>query len=159
MKLAHFEANGKPVMVNTQYKQLTKRNAVAEATVKFSDKLAFQTVTTKNPKGRLIDTARIAGIFAAKRTDQIIPFCHSIPLAHIDVDVHERAEQLALHITASATCTGATGVEMEALTAASVAALTVYDMCKSTGKGIVITDIRLVSKSGGKSGQYPSEKE
>ena len=99
-------------------------------------------------------TARVAGIMAAKRTSDLIPLCHPLPLSHVSVELEERPEEHSLSIVASATCVGPTGVEMEALTAASAAALTVYDMCKAAGKGIVLSDTRLLRKTGGKSGEW-----
>jgi cyclic pyranopterin phosphate synthase len=109
------------------------------------------------PKGDALATARIAGIMAAKRTHELIPLCHPLPLSKVDVDFEPDAASSSLVITAEARTTGQTGVEMEALTAAQVAALTVYDMCKAVQKDIVITDCRLVHKSGGKSGEYNAD--
>lgn len=152
--LSHVDASGEISMVDISGKSLAARTAVAGATVHLGSK-AFKALNAgENGKGNVMATARIAGILAAKRTSDLIPLCHQIALAHVGIELTECPEAHALEIRASATCTAGTGVEMEALTAASVAALTVYDMCKAAHKGIKISDIRLLSKSGGKSGEY-----
>ena len=152
--LSHVDASGQISMVDISGKKLAARTAVAGATVHLGAD-AFRALNAgENAKGNVLATARIAGILAAKRTSDLIPLCHQIALAHVGVELTELPEAHALEIRASATCTAGTGVEMEALTAASVAALTVYDMCKAAHKGITISDIRLLSKSGGKSGEY-----
>ena len=144
-------------MVDVSRKAQSKRVAVAGATVLLGP-TAFATLTSgQNAKGNVLATARVAGIMGAKRTSDLIPLCHPLGLDHVAVELTERPEAHALDIVASATCTGTTGVEMEALTAASMAALTVYDMCKAVEKGIVITDVRLLRKSGGKSGEWVAE--
>ena len=144
-------------MVDVSGKAPSKRVAVAGATVMLGPG-AFAALTSgSNAKGNVLATARVAGIMAAKRTADIIPLCHPLGLDHVSVDMNERPDAHALDIVASATCSGNTGVEMEALTAASVAALTVYDMCKAAHKGIVISDVRLLRKSGGKSGEWRAE--
>jgi cyclic pyranopterin phosphate synthase len=137
-------------MVDVSAKQPTRRAAVASAFVELS--AAVLAALPANPKGNPLDVARFAGIQAAKRTADLIPMCHPLPLTHIDV----QAEVVpgGVRITASAATTGPTGVEMEALTAASIAALTVYDMTKALDKSIVIKNIQLESKSGGKSGDF-----
>jgi cyclic pyranopterin phosphate synthase len=137
-------------MVDVSGKPPTRRTASASAFVELSD--AVLAALPSNPKGDPLEVARIAGIQAAKRTSELIPLCHPLPLTHIDV----RAEVVSggIRIVASAATTGSTGVEMEALTAAAVAALTVYDMTKALDKSIVIRDLRLESKTGGKSGDY-----
>ena len=141
-------------MVDVSGKALTARTATAGATIHLGAS-AFKALTSgRNAKGNVFATARLAGILAAKRTSDLIPLCHQIALAHVGIELTERPEAHALDIHASATCSAGTGVEMEALTAASVAALTVYDMCKAAHKGIVISDLRLLSKTGGKSGRY-----
>jgi len=149
-KLSHYDETGKASMVDVSAKQDTRRTATASAFVELSaDVLA---ALPSNPKGNPLEVARIAGIQAAKRTSELIPMCHPLPLTHVDVqaDVAEGG----VHITASAATTGPTGVEMEALTAATVAALTVYDMTKALDKSIVIRNVQLESKTGGKSGDY-----
>lgn len=149
-RLSHFDASGQAHMVDVSAKQSTRRTATASAFVELS--AAVLAALPANPKGNPLEVARFAGMQAAKRTSELIPMCHPLPLTHVDV----RAEIMAggVRITASAATTGPTGVEMEALTAASVAALTVYDMTKALDKAIVIREIRLESKSGGKSGDF-----
>jgi cyclic pyranopterin phosphate synthase len=149
-RLSHYDEAGKASMVDVSAKQETRRTATASAFVELSD--AVLAALPANPKGNPLEVARIAGIQAAKRTSELIPMCHPLPLTHVDVqaDVTEGG----VRITASAATTGPTGVEMEALTAASVAALTVYDMTKALDKGIVIRNVQLESKTGGKSGNY-----
>ncbi len=149
-KLSHYDASGQPRMVDVSAKAATRRTASASAFIELSaDVLA---ALPSNPKGDPLQVARIAGIQAAKRTFELIPLCHPLPLTHADV----RAEVVAggIRIEATAATTGPTGVEMEALTAAAVAALTIYDMTKALDKSIVIRDLRLESKSGGKSGVF-----
>jgi cyclic pyranopterin phosphate synthase len=150
LKLSHFNASGQPGMVDVSAKQATRRTATASAFVELSD--AVLAALPANRKGNPLDVARIAGIQAAKRTADLIPMCHPLPLTHIDV----QAEIVAggVRITATAATVGPTGVEMEALTAAAVAALTVYDMTKALDKSIVIRNIQLEAKSGGKSGDF-----
>jgi cyclic pyranopterin phosphate synthase len=149
-KLSHIDATGQAHMVDVSAKQPTYRTATASAFVGLS--AAVLDALPTNRKGDALQVARIAGIQAAKRTSDLIPLCHPLILTHIDV----QAEVVSggVQILASIATTGPTGVEMEALTAASVAALTVYDMCKAIDKGIVIHQIQLESKSGGKSGEY-----
>jgi len=152
-ELSHFDASGQASMVDVGAKQSTRRTATASAFVELSP--AVLSALPANPKGNPLEVARIAGIQAAKRTADLIPMCHPLPLTHVDV----RAEVVegGVRITASAATTGPTGVEMEALTAAAVAALTVYDMTKALDKSIVIREIRLEAKSGGKSGDFRRE--
>jgi len=137
-------------MVDVSAKQATKRTATASAFVELS--AAVLAALPANPKGNPLEVARFAGIQAAKRTSELIPMCHPLPLTHVDVETGIVAG--GIHIRATVTTTGPTGVEMEALTAASIAALTVYDMTKALDKSIVIRTIQLEQKSGGKSGDY-----
>ena len=137
-------------MVDVSAKQPTRRTATASAFVELSG--AVLAALPANPKGNPLEVARFAGIQAAKRTSELIPMCHPLPLTHIDVQ--SEIVEGGIRITATAATAGQTGVEMEALTAASVAALTVYDMTKALDKSIVIREIRLESKTGGKSGDY-----
>src|ERR1022692_1568580 len=148
--LSHFTASGHAAMVDVSAKQPTRRTATASAFVELS--AAVLSALPDNPKGNPLEVARFAGIQAAKRTADLIPMCHPLPLTHVDV----QAEIVTggVRITATAATTGPTGVEMEALTAASVAALTVYDMTKALDKGIEIQDVYLLSKQGGKSGDF-----
>ena len=149
-KLSHYDSRGRASMVDVSAKAATKRQAEASAFVAMAPRVVK--ALPANPKGNPLEIARIAGISAAKRTAELIPMCHPLPLTHIDV----RAElcENGVAIASKVTTTAATGVEMEALVAASVAALTVYDMCKALDKGIEIRHVVLERKSGGKSGDY-----
>src|SRR6202451_2217038 len=149
-KLSHYDAEGSARMVDVSGKASTRREAEASAFVVLSD--AVLAALPKNPKGNPLEVARFAGIQAAKRTADLIPMCHPLPLSFIDVSAVVIAGGIEIRSTA-ATVAG-TGVEMEALTAAAVAALTIYDMCKSLDKSISIREIVLVRKTGGKSGEY-----
>ncbi|PYX39951.1 MAG: cyclic pyranopterin monophosphate synthase MoaC [Acidobacteria bacterium] len=155
-KLSHYDGSGRASMVDVSSKIATRRQAEASAYVVL--KPAVLKALPKNPKGDPLEVARLAGIMAAKRTADLIPMCHPLPLAHVDVSLQLCENGVA--ITSKVTTTAVTGVEMEALVAASVAALTVYDMCKALDKGIEIRQIVLNRKSGGKSGDYirPSKK-
>ncbi len=147
---SHFTPSGQATMVDVSAKQPTRRTASASAFVELS--AAVLAVLPANPKGNPLEVARFAGIQAAKRTSDLIPMCHPLPLTHVDVQTE--VVPGGVSITATASTVGPTGVEMEALTAASVAALTVYDMTKALDKGIVIRNIQLEAKSGGKSGGF-----
>jgi cyclic pyranopterin monophosphate synthase len=149
-KLSHYNPDGSAHMVDVSAKPATRREAEASAFVVLSESVLA--ALPQNPKGNPLEVARFAGIQAAKRTADLIPMCHPLPLSFIDVSATVVAGGVAIHSTA-ATVAG-TGVEMEALTAAAVAALTVYDMCKALDKSIVIREVALVRKSGGKSGDY-----
>ena len=149
-RLSHYNHAGRATMVDVSAKVPTKREAEASAFVAMSPKVLKQ--LPKNPKGDPLEVARFAGISAAKRTADLIPMCHPLPLSFIDVST-EVCEN-GVRISSRAATTAPTGVEMEALVAASVAALTVYDMCKALDKGIVIREVILERKSGGKSGEY-----
>jgi cyclic pyranopterin phosphate synthase len=139
-------------MVDTSGKAPTARRALASACVLMSPETVAAVRAHRTPKGDPLEAARIAGIMAAKRTADLIPLCHPLPLTHADVRAELRDD--GVHIEAEAATTAQTGVEMEALTAAAVAALTIYDMCKAIDKGMTITDLRLEEKTGGKSGDY-----
>jgi cyclic pyranopterin phosphate synthase len=156
-KLSHFAASGQAAMVDVSSKPPTRRTATASAFVALS--AAVISALPSNPKGNPLEVARIAGIQAAKRTAELIPLCHPLPLTHVDVATELVADGVrgGVRIRATAATVGQTGVEMEALTAAAVAALTVYDMTKALDKSIVIKDIRLEAKSGGKSGDFRRE--
>jgi len=149
-KLSHYDSAGSPRMVDVSAKPETRRTARAHAFVCI-DKAVLKKLPA-NPKGDPLEIARIAGIAAAKRTSELIPLCHPLMLSHADVDVS--LENDGVRIISSAATTGPTGVEMEALTAASVAALTVYDMTKALDKSITIQDVYLLEKTGGKSGDF-----
>lgn len=152
-KLSHYDEAGQASMVDVGGKQPTRRSATASAFVELS--AAVLAALPQNPKGNPLEVARFAGIQAAKRTSELIPMCHPLSLTHVDVQA--RIEEGGVRITATAATVGVTGVEMEALTAASVAALTVYDMTKALDKAIVIRNVQLEAKSGGKSGDYSRE--
>jgi len=149
-KLSHYDSAGSPRMVDVSAKAETRRTARAQAFVRIAP--AVLSRLPNNPKGNPLEIARIAGIAAAKKTSDLIPLCHPLMLSHADVEV--KVEAKGIRITASAATTAQTGVEMEALTAAAVAALTVYDMTKALDKSISIEDLYLIEKTGGKSGDF-----
>jgi cyclic pyranopterin monophosphate synthase len=149
-KLSHYDRKGQARMVDVSAKSASRREAEASAFVLLKPEVLK--ALPKNPKGDPLEVARLAGIMAAKRTAELIPLCHPLPLSHIDVTM--RLCENGVAITSQVATTAATGVEMEALTAVSVAALTVYDMCKALDKGIEIQSIALERKTGGKSGDY-----
>lgn len=151
-KLTHIDTEGRARMVDVSAKADTSRRAVAESFIRLSRRTLSLLRRGKLPKGNALETARLAGILAAKRTPDLIPLCHPLLLAHVDVEA--KLQSNGVHFLSSVSCVGATGVEMEALTAASVAALTLYDMVKAVEKGAVIERVRLLEKSGGKSGSY-----
>lgn len=149
-KLSHYDESGRAHMVDVSAKAPTRREAVAEAFVELNE--AVLAALPQNPKGNPLEVARFAGIQAAKKTADLIPMCHPLPLSFVDVDA--QVVSGGVRIRATAATVAGTGVEMEAMTAASIAALTIYDMTKALDKGITIHEIRLASKSGGKSGDY-----
>jgi cyclic pyranopterin phosphate synthase len=149
-RLSHFDSGGTARMVDVSAKAPGARTARAHAFVRIRPDVLAK--LPANPKGNPLEVARIAGIMAAKRTAELIPMCHPLPLSHVDVETTVEPE--GVRITTTASTVGPTGVEMEALTAASVAALTVYDMTKALDKGIEIREVYLLSKSGGKSGDW-----
>ena len=153
-KLSHFDEGGRASMVDVSAKETTTREAEASAFVELSPAVLKE--LPNNPKGNPLEVARIAGITAAKKTADLIPMCHPLPLSFVDVDVRlcENGVKIASRVRTTAT----TGVEMEALVAASIAALTVYDMCKSMDKGIRIREVSLDRKTGGKSGDYTRQR-
>ena len=152
--LTHLDSSGEARMVDVGAKPETERRAVAEATLRMSPETAAAIASGDGPKGDVLGPARLAGIGAAKRTGDLIPLAHPLPLTYIDVRGQVDAAAGTVHLVAEARCIGRTGVEMEAMAAASVAALTVYDMAKALERGIEITDVRLLHKSGGKSGEW-----
>jgi cyclic pyranopterin monophosphate synthase len=153
-KLSHYDASGTARMVDVSTKQSTRRTATASAFIELS--AAVLDALPQNPKGNPLEIARFAGIQAAKRTSELIPMCHPLPLTHVDIEANIVENGVAIRATAATTAQ--TGVEMEALTAATIAALTVYDMTKALDKSIVIRSIQLEQKSGGKSGDYKRRK-
>jgi cyclic pyranopterin phosphate synthase len=153
-ELTHLDADGRAAMVDVAAKASTDRRAVARAVVTVTPQTAALVAEGRAPKGDVGAVARIAGIQAAKRTSELIPLCHPLPLSFVGVEVTVDADAGRIEITAEARTTGPTGVEMEALTAASVAALTVYDMVKGVERGARIGAIELLAKSGGRSGAW-----
>ena len=153
-EFSHLDESGAARMVDVSGKAVTCREAVAEAWVRMAPSTARAIVEQQVKKGDVLATARIAGIMAAKRTSELIPLCHPLPLDGVTVDLEVDADAGRVHIVASTRTTGRTGVEMEALTAASSAALTLYDMCKALEKGMVIESVRLLKKTGGRSGTW-----
>lgn len=154
MALTHFDAKGDAHMVDVSDKDVTSRIAVAENHVKMQPETYDIISEGRAKKGDVLGVARLAGIMAAKQTSTLIPLCHPLPITKVSVDLEPDASLPGVRITATVKTTGQTGVEMEALTAASVAALTVYDMCKAVDKGMEISGLRVVLKDGGKSGRY-----
>ena len=152
---SHFDAGGNAVMVDVSAKPVTDRSATARARVAMRPETAAMIREGTARKGDVLGVARIAGIMAAKRTAELIPLCHPLPISAVTLDL--TAGEAAVEIAATVRTSGQTGVEMEALTAASVAALTVYDMCKSVDRGMRIEALRLVHKAGGKSGEFVQE--
>ena len=153
-KLTHIDTEGKAKMVDVGSKAPTRREAVAAGAV-YMKKETLRLITAKKiAKGNVFDTARLAGIMAAKKTCELIPLCHQLNLDNVSVDFDVDKKKNKVMIEVKVKCTGHTGVEMEALTAASVAALTIYDMCKAVDKGMIIGDIMLMEKRGGKSGDW-----
>ncbi len=153
-ELTHFDDEGKARMVDVSDKEESERVAVAAGTVTMEPETLALIMEGGVAKGDVLGTARLAGIMAAKRTPELIPLCHPLALTSVAVELACDVERNAVDITATCKITGRTGVEMEALTAVSVAALTIYDMCKAVDRGMRIGDIRLTHKSGGKSGAY-----
>src|SRR5215475_6277317 len=151
-KLSHYSRRGEVQMVDVSAKVVTTRSAIAQGFVKMKPTVLQAVRRLKNPKGNPLEVARIAGIAAAKRTAEWIPLCHPLPLTHVDVTARlcKNGVEIRSHVVATAQ----TGVEMEALVAVTAAALTVYDMCKALDKGIEISDVFLLEKSGGKSGDF-----
>ena len=151
-QLSHIDDEGRVRMVDTSDKPATVRHAAASARVLRSRETVTAIEEHRTPKGDPLEAARLAGIMAAKRTAELIPLCHPLPLTHVDVQA--TIQDYGVYLESAVSTNAQTGVEMEALTAVSVAALTIYDMCKALDKGIVISDVRLERKTGGKSGDY-----
>ena len=156
-ELTHLDEHGTARMVDVGDKPATDRRAVARAVVRMTPETAATVQAGDAPKGDVLGTARIAGVLAAKRTGELIPLCHPLGLDHVDVDAEVDAAAGTVTLTAEARVTARTGVEMEAMTAVSVAALTVYDMVKGLERGVEIASVALVEKSGGRSGTWRRE--
>ncbi len=154
MKLSHVDASGRPKMVDVGPKAETARRAVAEGRIRMSSEAFEAVVRNINPKGDVLTTAELAGTMGAKRTADLIPLCHPIVLDHVDVTATADPDLPGSHVVASASSVGRTGVEMEALTAVTVALLTVYDMVKAAGHDMELYDVRLLEKYGGRSGEW-----
>lgn len=157
-KLSHIDAQGHARMVDVAEKAVTTREAVAAGTVHMRPETLRLIVSGQIPKGDVLAVARVAGIMAAKKTPELIPLCHPLPIAAVNVECTPQVDQGTITIEARVKVTAKTGVEMEALTAVSVAALTIYDMCKAVDKDMLVSDIRLLKKTGGKSGTYMRNK-
>ena len=153
-ELTHFDKQGNPSMVDINQKVSTDRVAIATGKIIMKANTLKKILNLEIKKGDVLNIAKLAGIMAAKKTDQLIPLCHSIPLSYVKVDLEPNIEESSVNITAEASLVGKTGVEMEALTAVSVASLTIYDMCKAIDKEMILTNIKLIHKSGGKSGEF-----
>jgi len=158
IKLTHFDEAGAARMVNVSGKEETVREAVAEGRVSMLPETLRLILDKKVSKGDVFGIARVAGIMAAKKTPELIPLCHQLNLTSVDISLEPDEEASRVTIIAIVRTLGNTGVEMEALTAVAVAALTVYDMCKAVDRGITVSDIRLTKKTGGKSGTFEREK-
>ena len=153
-ELTHFDTNGNPSMVDINQKDSTVRVAIATGKIIMKANTLKKILDLEIKKGDVLNVAKLAGIMAAKKTDQLIPLCHSIPLSYVNVDLEPNIEESSVKITSEASLVGKTGVEMEALTAVSVAGLTIYDMCKAIDREMILTSIKLIHKSGGKSGEF-----
>lgn len=156
-KLTHLDEKGAARMVDVSEKQVTSRTAIAEGRIAMRAETLDLIVSGSAKKGDVLAAARLAGIMAAKRTHELIPLCHPLPLSSVTVELDPDATGSSLRVTATARVTGRTGVEMEALTAVAVACLTVYDMVKAVDRTMRISDIRLVEKAGGRSGHFKAE--
>jgi len=156
-KLTHLDEQGRIKMVDITEKKITSRMAVAEATVSVKPSTLDKILEKKIAKGEVFTTAKIAGIMAAKQTSSLIPLCHPLLISKVDIDFSINSKESKILIRGEVVLEGKTGVEMEALTSVSVAALTIYDMCKAVDKEMVISDIKLLRKKGGKSGEYIRE--
>ncbi len=150
----HIDETGRVSMVDVTEKEPTHRVARAEGMISMASHVIKEILDSRIPKGNVLETARIAGIMAAKKTWETIPLCHPLQITSVDIDFHILPDKSAIHIESTVKTTDRTGVEMEALTAVSVAALTIYDMCKALDKTMTIDQIRLVYKTGGKSGTF-----
>ena len=158
-KFTHINQDGKANMVDVTDKNVTERQAIAEAYIEMSAQTLALIINGNHHKGDVFATARIAGIMAAKKTSDIIPLCHPLALTKVEVELTAEPEKNRVRIQSLCKLSGKTGVEMEALTAASVAALTIYDMCKAVQKDMVISQVKLLEKTGGKSGHFIADEQ
>ena len=155
--LTHFNAAGDVHMVDVGAKLNTQRTAITEGYITMQAETLALIMAGKHKKGDVLGVARVAGIMASKKTADLIPLCHPLALTHVDIQLEPQPEQLRVYCLATVKTTGPTGVEMEALLATQIALLTIYDMCKAVDRGMVIESVRLLEKSGGKSGEWKSE--
>jgi len=155
--LTHMDSQGRPKMVDVTQKKDTQRTAVAKGTVYMQPETLERILQGTLKKGDVLSVAQTAGIMAVKKTWEAIPMCHNIPISGVEMDMIPDTESSAIHISVKAVTYGKTGIEMEALHGVAVAALTIYDMCKAIDRGMRITDVRLVEKTGGKSGEFKGE--
>ena len=155
--LTHMDSQGRPKMVDVTQKKDTQRTAVAKGTVYMQPETLERILKGTLKKGDVLSVAQTAGIMAVKKTWDAIPMCHNIPISGVEMDMIPDTESSAIHISVKAVTYGKTGIEMEALHGVAVAALTIYDMCKAIDRGMRITDVRLVEKTGGKSGEFKGE--
>jgi cyclic pyranopterin phosphate synthase len=153
-KLTHFNEQGRAQMVDVSHKEATKREATANALIRMKRETLEMILAGEMKKGDVLAVAQVAGVMAAKKTSDLIPMCHPLPISKVNITFRENLEEATLQVTATVATTYVTGVEMEALTAVTAAALTVYDMCKAVDKEMVITDVCLQEKKGGKSGDF-----
>ena len=156
MTFSHLKKN-KVSMVDISKKKLTNRTAKAKLKINFSEKTFKKIIANNSPKGEIFNTARSAGISAAKKTPELIPLCHNLPISYIDIDFKIDKKSLSIEILSEVKTQFSTGVEMEALTACSVAGLVIYDMCKSLDKKLIMTELKLLFKKGGKSGTFKND--
>ncbi|OGI48883.1 MAG: molybdenum cofactor biosynthesis protein C [Candidatus Muproteobacteria bacterium RBG_16_65_34] len=156
-KLTHLNESGEAHMVDVGAKPVTARAAAAEGLIRMQPETLRLIMEGGHKKGDVLAVARVAGILAAKKTAELIPLCHAIPLSSVEIELTPDTAQSLVHARATARTQAQTGVEMEALTAVEIALLTIYDMCKAVDRGMTITDIRLLSKSGGRSGEWKRE--
>ena len=156
MTFSHLKKN-KVSMVDISKKKLTSRNAKATLNINFSEKSFKKIINNNSPKGEIFNIARSAGISAAKKTSELIPLCHNLPISYVDIDFKIDKKNLSIQISTEVKTQFSTGVEMEALTACSVAGLVIYDMCKSLDKKIIMTELKLLFKKGGKSGTFKND--
>mgnify|MGYP001827779151 FL=1 len=153
-KLNHFNQRGEAHMVDVGDKAVTQRIAVAEGTINMQAETLQRILQGEHKKGDVLGVARVAGVMAAKKTADLVPLCHPLQLSHVDIQLNVEEKEQYVHCVVEVKTTGQTGVEMEALTAVQVTLLTIYDMCKAMDRGMVMSDIRLLSKAGGKSGEW-----
>ena len=158
-QLNHFNKRGEAHMVDVGDKSITQRCAVAEGFIRMQEETLQRIIAGDHKKGDVLSVARIAGVMAAKKTADLVPLCHPLQLTHVDIKLTVNEKELYVHCIAEVKTAGQTGVEMEALTAVQITLLTIYDMCKAMDRGMSMTDIGLLKKSGGKSGEWISDKQ